>query len=550
MIVDVCVIKSALIADIAEAAVPRLDMLNRVLVRHRRGSYYQDWPWSHVAEILAAIKGRRAAIRADLARLTGQAVPEAPEAPEPPQPIPDPAPRIIVPAGPFTLAQGEHYGYHDPSRDGYFSLLWVEGDGKEQRSHRLELLPSVLAATPLNRDTWIGQNEFTRPCRRAVHVLHIPLCFVDLDTYAVGVKGDPEVLARRVVAHCREEGVPVPSLIVYSGRGLQAKWLFDRPIPRQALPRWNLCQKTLVAKLALYGADANARDVSRVLRLEGSINSKSGHIVRVVHIEQRDGAPLTYGFDALADQVLPVARQLIIDERKRWAAIKLEREAERALRPARGPRLQLIEGGRQPGQLRRLPDTQLAWDRLNDLRLLARIRGGIKPGERMTYLFWMINFLLLSGATRHDEMHKEALALARRIDPSWTLDESALSTLHDKARQYADRRPVEYNGRLLPALYTPTNARLIEIFSISSDEQKQLVTIIDDDEKKKRHRDRDTERRRAAGAVDRETYLSQALSTQKPWERLGVSRATWYRMGKPGAAEAVIEVPETHLRAG
>lgn len=31
----------------------------------------------------------------------------------------------------------------------------------------------------------------------------------------------------------------------------------------------------------------------------------------------------------------------------------------------------------------------------------------------------------------------------------------------------------------------------------------------------------------------REEYLANALSRSKPWEALGMSRATWYRRGKP-----------------
>nr|MBP6520281.1 hypothetical protein [Shewanella sp.] len=48
-----------------------------------------------------------------------------------------------------------------------------------------------------------------------------------------------------------------------------------------------------------------------------------------------------------------------------------------------------------------------------------------------------------------------------------------------------------------------------------------------------RDKNRKQAARRAAGAVDRETYERQSLSRQKPWEALGMSRASWYRAGKP-----------------
>lgn len=36
-------------------------------------------------------------------------------------------------------------------------------------------------------------------------------------------------------------------------------------------------------------------------------------------------------------------------------------------------------------------------------------------------------------------------------------------------------------------------------------------------------------------AVPREEYEANSISRAKPWEALGMSRATWYRKGKPSA---------------
>ncbi|MGE9574977.1 hypothetical protein ACQP3C_28495, partial [Escherichia coli] len=45
------------------------------------------------------------------------------------------------------------------------------------------------------------------------------------------------------------------------------------------------------------------------------------------------------------------------------------------------------------------------------------------------------------------------------------------------------------------------------------------------------------ERRRAAGAVERDVYEANSLTKQKPWEVLGMSRAKWSRLGKPSGSE-------------
>lgn len=40
-------------------------------------------------------------------------------------------------------------------------------------------------------------------------------------------------------------------------------------------------------------------------------------------------------------------------------------------------------------------------------------------------------------------------------------------------------------------------------------------------------------KRRAAGAQPRTEYEATSISRAKPWQQLGMSRATWYRAGKP-----------------
>lgn len=40
-------------------------------------------------------------------------------------------------------------------------------------------------------------------------------------------------------------------------------------------------------------------------------------------------------------------------------------------------------------------------------------------------------------------------------------------------------------------------------------------------------------------AQPRADYLANSLMRSKPWEALGMSRATWYRRGKPIAVDSV-----------
>src|SRR5512135_2018170 len=385
--------------------------------------------------------------------------------------------------------------YHDAGEQGFFSLLWL-GNGSEssklartdakayprvQRSYPLRQMPQIIENLDQNRDTWISQAEFIRPNRRVVYLLRLNLCFVDLDTYKTPWKAyGPDAMANILRGFCQGEDIPDPSLILFSGRGLQVKWLFKRPLPRAALPRWNSVQRSLVERLERFGADPSAKDASRLLRLVDTVNTRSGERVRVLWVNEFQGEIIHYGFDYFSEWLLPVDRDTIHKESK--------------AREERRQALQLLKGGRT-GHLRPFSGRQVAWDRLEDLRTLARLRSwtekGIPHGYRSKYLHWTLNFLLLSGAVHSSQLFYEAQALVREVCPDLPQDmRSILSTLYRKAQAYEAGEKVEFNGRTYPPLYTPRNSTLMELFAITWEEGKKLKTIISKEETAKRHRER------------------------------------------------------------
>jgi hypothetical protein len=272
----------------------------------------------------------------------------------------------------------------------------------------------------------------------------------------------------------------------------------DGTIPRQALPRWNRLQAELVSAFVRIGADPAAKDASRVLRIVGTVNTKSGEVVRVIHVTRgRDGEPVRYGFEQLAEYLMPA------DRREIEAARKARQEA----------RLRLVHENREnrnTAGLRKFSGRQLAWHRLEDLRTLAALRGGVHEGWRMLWMFWSLNFLLLSGATNSAQMFHEARALAREIGflEGWT--EGDLSSLYRKAQAFESGERIEHGGREYPPLYTPRNQTLIEVFRITSDEERQLRTLISESTARERDKARHTARRRAAGAKAHGTEQQRA----------------------------------------
>ena len=91
---------------------------------------------------------------------------------------------------------------------------------------------------------------------------------------------DAQAQCAMLVAYCDSEGIPVPSVIVGSGRGLYAKWLLRPVLSRRALPYWNAVQAALAARLGRFGTDTGALDGSRVLRLVGVLRMARKWVMR------------------------------------------------------------------------------------------------------------------------------------------------------------------------------------------------------------------------------------------------------------------------------
>ena len=398
---------------------------------------------------------------------------------------------------------------HDSERAGYFSLLVDRHGRKLQNSYRLTDMADILPRVDRQSDSWMSQGEFKQPNRRCVNLARMGLLFADLDTYKTewGRVRTPDQLAGGVLHFCDEEGLPRPSLMVFSGRGIQAKWLLSDPVPAAALPRWNACQKYLIDRLLPLGADKAAKDASRVLRLVDTVNTKSGLVVYCVDQQTDiDGKPVRYSFDYMAEHLLPFSREEMAERQKAQAEVRTKRKAAWDARVLRGGKTSNLKG---------YSPRQLSWDRMNDLRMLNELRGGCDEGSRMLMLHWQINFMLLSGAANPATMFAEAAELAKQLHAGWNYRSAELSTIYSKAKQFARGEKVMFAGREYPALYTPRNDTLINLFSITDDEQRKLRTIISKDMARERDRDRHIARRREAGMIERVAYEQAATAKRE-----------------------------------
>ena len=132
--------------------------------------------------------------------------------------------------------------YLQPSgRPGYFSVLAKPSGRVRQDSYELQHLPTVIEALNPDSDAWITQAVFKEANRRAVNLRDVGVLFVDLDTYrCTGLAGKtPEEQVALLLMFCGQEGLPEPSIVLFSGRGLQVKWLLSEAVEPVALFEWN-----------------------------------------------------------------------------------------------------------------------------------------------------------------------------------------------------------------------------------------------------------------------------------------------------------------------
>ncbi|WP_336763850.1 hypothetical protein [Asaia sp. VD9] len=149
----------------------------------------------------------------------------------------------------------------------------------------------------------MSQAFFSRGRRLADRVAAFTHAWIDCDIYKSPHPLDPGPDGSAILQFCTTQGIPAPSLIIDSGRGIYLKWLFTAVIPGKTASKLVRLNKELVRKFSTWCSDPASVDAARILRVVGSINGKSGRPVRIV----RDTGA-RYDFDQLADAVLPMTR--------------------------------------------------------------------------------------------------------------------------------------------------------------------------------------------------------------------------------------------------
>ena len=317
--------------------------------------------------------------------------------------------------------------------DGYITIAKKDPDYSQWHYKKDELLESTEDIIN-DINAYVSQNTFYKPQRRIENIKELRAVYIDIDCYNSKYTKDAVqyFLENDLYGH----KIPRPNYLIDSGRGLYYVILI-KPVPSMAMPLWYAVQRYLFNALKQFGADANALDPTRVLRIVGTMNSKSGTCVEVL-----DAYDYEYSLREIQEGYLPE-----IEKKKK-------------------------SKGRPKKMVSLFTEYSLYYARVMDITKVCELRDYDVEGHREIILFLYRYF---SACFTEDT--NEALSRALELNAMFKKplpDNEVMTDTKSATRAYENR------------LYKYTNAKLISILDITPQEQEHLRTIISGKEKYRR----------------------------------------------------------------
>lgn len=319
------------------------------------------------------------------------------------------------------------------SSDGYITIAKKDPNYIQWHYKKNELLENTEDIIN-DINAYVSQNTFYRPQRRIENIKELRAVYIDIDCY--NSKYTKEAVQYFLEHDLYGSKIPRPNYLIDSGRGLYYIILI-KPVPSMGLPLWYAVQRYLFNNLKQFGADANALDPTRVLRIVGTLNSKSGTCVEVL-----DAYDYEYSLKEIQTEYLPE-----ISEKKK-------------------------SKGRPKKMVSLFTEYSLYYSRVMDITKICELRNYDVEGHREIILF-LYRYFSACFTEDVEESLRRALELNAKFKNPLPENEVIQDT-KSATRAYENR------------LYKYTNAKLIQILDITLDEQQHLITIISGKEKYRR----------------------------------------------------------------
>ena len=339
--------------------------------------------------------------------------------------------------------------------------------------------------------------------RTVSSVSQLTCFFVDFDyyktEYAAMSAGD---FAQMV---CNENPwLPVPTIVEDSGKGCWMYWKFKRTLHVSTkvdwLQQWQTNQDFLVKQLRKYGADPACCDASRVVRLAGTINSKTKRTAEAWKSgESYYFATLKQAFNSRFKETSP-KQNLVPESRK----------------PK--PKTKTKTSGSKVSSL--FTWHNLAWKRMEDLKALGMLRGGqYRLEDNRNMAAWIYAVAAANYCKDEHSLRSEVDAF---ISGYLTESEKKLKTINYEStvKRFNSYNELRQLGMGWEAInkqlgfhknkYQHTTKYIVDTLEITEAEQRKLKVLIGADEKGRRNTVRMRQKRRDAGSVSRDDYIKSS----------------------------------------
>lgn len=340
------------------------------------------------------------------------------------------------------------------------------------------------------KNVYVSPNTFYIKQRRVENIRHLRSLYLDLDL-------DLDKISKTEAAYkvflLGDEGkIPIPTMVVDSGRGLHVYWRIEHA-PYAALYTWQQLEDYLYNNLKHLGADRGATDAARVLRLPGSVNGKNGEICRILYVNNS----LTYRMRDLREQYLGYKEKSVQQNKK--------------------------NKGKNKGKITHFFNSYtLHLSRIQDIETLCQLRDYDMRGYRNKVLHCWVYW---QGIYNRDLEQLENLTMEfndKFLEPLKISEVRAIVRSCNRAiedfLEYQDgisqgkykSVSEDFLGR--PGYWYKNNT-LIEMLDITEEEQRYLKTIISKEEKYRRNNTkRKKARRNREGLTIREQQKQETIS--------------------------------------
>ena len=374
---------------------------------------------------------------------------------------------------------------------GWITRSCIDENGYSQWHYKyLELKETDLTG----ENIYITLNTFYKPCRRLECIKELNFVYIDLDYYKT--KYTKEQVIMNLESNYFNKIIPATNYIIDSGRGLALLWNINK-VPSQALPLWKAIQEYLYHQLKEFGADRQALDATRILRVPGSINSKSKTVVSII-----DEYDYIYDLREIQKEFLP---ELKPKEKKKGRPKKINYVYR---------------------------ERSLYYARIQDITKLCELREYDLRGHREIILF-LYRYYLCGFTEDVQKALEDVLELNSMF--RYPLKENEVI----RATMSAEKCYLDKNKE-----YKYKNDTLIELLEITEYEETYMSTIISKNEYKRRHREREKnrylEKLKADGKIKEKDkllqrrikikdLLAEGLEQKDICLRLNISKRTYIR---------------------